>query len=194
MHDGIMNACDALLRITFLGPCTYIQHASGHTAHVCCAHADSMRRETSAVRSAADGNKLRGALPAALGALTDLVALCARSPPIPRGGEGPARPRSGRVGALTRACGAAQLPSLERLDRHDRRLDRLAGEAHTLVRPRPRVHGGYPGCGACALTRRVLLGVLEYSAPWGLRCDLRDAACARTVCVRVCVCVCLCVC
>jgi hypothetical protein len=52
-----------------------------------------MRRETSALCSYAYGNKLSGALPAALGALTDHVALCAR-PPIPRGGEGPARPRS----------------------------------------------------------------------------------------------------
>ncbi len=51
--------------------------------------------------------------------------------------------------------------------------------------------GGTPGGGARALLRRVLLGVLEYSAPWGLRCDLRGAACAR-VRVRVCVCVCVC--
>jgi hypothetical protein len=36
-----------------------------------------MRRETSAVRSAAERNKLSGTLPAALGALTDLVYLCA---------------------------------------------------------------------------------------------------------------------
>jgi hypothetical protein len=56
--------------------------------------------------------------------------------------------------------------------------------------------GGTPGGGARALLRRVLLGVLEYSAPWGLRCDLLGAACARTVrvCVNVCVCVCVCVC
>jgi hypothetical protein len=53
-----------------------------------------MRRETSAFRSAADGNKLSGTLPAALGALTDLVVLCARPSAIMRGGEGPARPRS----------------------------------------------------------------------------------------------------
>ena len=58
------------------------------------AHADSMRRETSVFRSSADGNKLSGTLPAALGALTDLVELCARAPLSPRGGEGPARPRS----------------------------------------------------------------------------------------------------
>ena len=40
--------------------------------------------------------------------------------------------------------------------------------------------GGTPGGGACALLRRVLLGVLEYSAPWGLHCDLRLCVCALT--------------
>jgi hypothetical protein len=58
------------------------------------ARADSMRRETSAFGSDASRNKLSGALPAALGALTDLVELCARTSAIPRGGDGPARPRS----------------------------------------------------------------------------------------------------
>ncbi len=149
------------------------------------AHADSMRRLTSALRSSAYRNKLSGTLPAALGALTDLVALCAR-PPIPRGGEGPARPRSRRVGALTRACGAAQLPALERLDRHDRRLDRLAGEAHILVRPRPRVHRGYRGGGARALLRRVLFGGT------GVLCAVGAAVRPARRGVRVCACVCVC--
>jgi hypothetical protein len=139
-----------------------------------------MRRETSALRSTAYGNKLSGTLPAALGALTDLVYLCARPPPIPRGGEGPARPRSRRVGALTRACGAAQLPGLERLDRHDRRLDRLAGEARTLVRPR--VHGGYPGGGARALMRRGTVGGT------GVLCALGAAVRPARRGVRVCAC------
>ena len=68
------------------GLCAYIQHPSGHTTH---AHACTRRfdaRLTSAFRSAAEGNKLSGTLPAALGALTDLVALCARAPkPAPAG-------------------------------------------------------------------------------------------------------------
>ena len=59
------------------GPCAYIQHASDIPPTHARAHADSMRRETSALRSAAGENKLSGTLPAALGALTDLVALCA---------------------------------------------------------------------------------------------------------------------
>ena len=157
------------------------------------AHADSMRRETSALRSGADGNKLSGTLPAALGALTDLVGLCAR--PLPqalRGGEGPARPRSRRVGALTRACGAAQRAGLERLDRHDRRLDRLAGEAQRLVRPRPRVHGEYPGGGARANTRAGTVGGTGVLCAVGAA--VRPARCGvRAHCVRVCVCACVCV-
>jgi hypothetical protein len=196
MHASIMNACDSLLRMTCLvrAP-TYsipLDIPPTHTR----AHADSMRRETSALRSGAEKNKLSGTLPAALGALTDLVALCAR-PPIPRGGEGPARPRSRRVGAPTRACGAAQLPGLERLDRHDRRLDRLAGEAHSRVRPRPRVHGGYPGGGARALTRRVLFGGTGVLCCVGAavrpaRCGVCAHCVRECVCVRVCVCVCVC--
>ena len=160
-------------------------------AHACTRRFDA--RETSALHSAARGNKLSGTLPAALGALTDLVALCARPAQIPRGGEGPARPRSRRVGALTRACGAAQLPGLERLDRHDRRLDRLAGEAHSVVRPRPRVHGGYPGGGARAPTRAGTVGGTGVLC--GVGAAVRPARCGvRAHCVRVCVCVCLCAC
>jgi hypothetical protein len=197
MHDGILTACDALLRITCPGPCIYIEHPSAHTTHARArAHADSMRRKTSAFRSSAYRNKLSGTLPAALGALTDLDGLCAR-PPIPRGGEGPARPRSRRVGALTRACGAAQLPGNERLDRHDRELDRLAGEAHILVRPRPRVHRGVPpGAAHAHSCGGYCLGVLEYSAPWGaaVRPARRGVRVCACVCVCVCVCVCTCVC
>jgi hypothetical protein len=53
--------------------------------------------------------------------------------------------------------------------------------------------GGTAGA-AHAHSRGGDWGVLEYSAAWGLRCDLRGAACARTVCVCVCVCVSACVC
>ena len=79
-------------------------------------------------------------MPAALGALTDLAILCAR--PLARR-EGPARPAP-PIGALMRACGAAQRPELEPLDRHDRQLDQLAGEAHVAVR-RPRAQCAYAG-------------------------------------------------
>jgi hypothetical protein len=67
-----------------------------------------MRRETSAFRSYAGENKLSGTLPAALGALTDLVALCARAPkPARRGRLGAAPlPPSRCAHARVRCCAA----------------------------------------------------------------------------------------
>jgi hypothetical protein len=148
-----------------------------------------MRRETSALRSAAFGNKLSGTLPAALGALTDLVELCARSPPIPRGGEGPARPRSAEsVRSRARAVRRSYLDSNGFTGTIGSWIGSLAKLTYLYARALACMVG-YRGSGACALLRRALLGVLEYSAAWGLRCDLRVEACVRAHCVCVCVCV-----
>jgi hypothetical protein len=63
---------------------------------------------TSACCSDVSLNHLTGTLPAALGALTDLVVLCGRPPQALRHGDGPARPPLRRVGVLTRVrCCAA---------------------------------------------------------------------------------------
>jgi hypothetical protein len=109
MYASIMHVCDALLRITCLGLCTYIQHASDIPPIHACVHTPircGWRRRR--LRSAAYQNKLSGALPAALGALTDLVALCARAPkPARRGRPGAAAlPPSRCAHARVRRCAA----------------------------------------------------------------------------------------
>ena len=139
------------------GLCAYIQHPSGHTTH---AHACTRRFDAAAdvaLRSAADGNKLSGTLPAALGALTDLVGLCARPPPRShaagkaRRGRAPAesvRPRA--RAALRSVLGSNGLTGT--IGGWIGSLAKL-----TLLYARARAFtGGTPGGGARALTRRVL--------------------------------------
>ena len=161
------------------------------------AHADSMRRETSALRSAADGNKLSGTLPAALGALTDLVALCAR--PLPQAcAAGTARRGPASAESVRSRARAVLRSSL-----HSNGLTGTIGgwigslAKLTLVDARARAcMGGYPGGGARALTRAGSVGGTGVLCAVGAavrpaRCGVR-AHCAR-VCVFVCVCVCVCV-
>jgi hypothetical protein len=152
-----------------------------------------MRRETSAVRSAAEGNKLSGTLPAALGTLTDLVALCARPPPIPRGGEGPARPRSAEsVRPRARAVLRSNLLS-----------NGLTGTIGSWIGSLAKLTGLYARARACTGGTPAAAHAHSrggYCRGYGstLRRGGCGATCAvrrlRALCAFVCVCVRLCVC
>ncbi len=146
------------------------------------AHADSMRRKTSAVRSSADGNKLSGALPAALGALTDLVALCARPPQSraagkARRGRAPAESVRSRARVVLRSSLGSNgltgtiggwIGSLAKLTRLYARARACTGGTAAAAHAHSR--GGY------------CLGVLEYSAPYTQ--PVRRSVCACAACVR----------
>jgi hypothetical protein len=84
-------------------------------------------------RSAARGgrftgtNTLDGTLPAELGKLTDLESLCVALR------RRRAAHRRDRSAPRSRDCGGVQSMPAEHAQRHDRQLDRLAGEAHLPV-------------------------------------------------------------
>ena len=115
-----------------------------------------MRRKTSAFRSAAEKNKLSGALPAALGALTDLVGLCARPAQARAAGKarrGPAPAES--VRSRARAVLHSYLDSNGLTGTIGGWIGSLAKLTDLYARARA-CTGGTPGGGARALTRRVL--------------------------------------
>jgi hypothetical protein len=100
-------------------------------------------------------NGLDGTLPAELGKLTDLESLCAAAAAQPIGG-------TGRRRAIMRS-GGVQTVAAEQVQRHDRQLDRLDGEANLAVSAPLRTGFRRAHCGDGVGTPTVL-GVLEYDA------------------------------
>ncbi len=184
------------MRITCVGPCTYIQHPSGRTAHTraCTRRFDaagdvgaSQRCLSEQAERHAAGRARRAHRPRR----PVRPRLQARAAGKARRGRAPAE----SVRARARAVLRSYLGYNDLTGTIGGWIGSLAKLTVLCARARA-CTGGTPGGGARALLRRVLLGVPEYFAPWGLRCDLRNAACACALCacVRVCACVCVCLC